>query len=86
MLCTFDPLKGTENNGLFFHKLYKPIGNAVPTMSPLESRGNRPLQISFEEHLKSLILIHRCDPFHALGRLPERSQEGQNTSACHLLP
>ena len=55
---TFDPLKRTRNNGLSFRKLYKPIRDAMPTMSPLESRGNRPLQMSFEEHLKALIYFH----------------------------
>jgi len=55
---TFDPLKRTRNNGLSFRKLYKPIRDAVPTMAPLASRGNRPLQMSFEEHLKALIYFH----------------------------
>jgi len=56
---TFDPWKRTGNNGLSFRKLYKPIRDAMPTVSPLESRGNRPLQMSFEEHLKALIYFHR---------------------------
>lgn len=55
---TFDPWKRTGNNGLFFRKLYEPIREAVPTIAPLASRGNRPLQISFEEHLKALIYFH----------------------------
>lgn len=55
---TFDPWKRTGNNGLSFRKLYKPIRDAMPTMAPLASRGNRPLQMSFEEHLKALIYFH----------------------------
>ena len=58
MPCTFDPLRRTKNNGLSFRKLYKPIRDAMPTVSPLASRGNRPLQMSFEEHLKALIYFH----------------------------
>lgn len=41
-----------------FNALYKPIQNAMTSMPPLESRGNRPLQMSFEEHLKALIFFH----------------------------
>lgn len=55
---TFDPWKRTGNNGLSFRKLYKPIRDVMPTMAPLASRGNRPLQMSFEEHLKALIYFH----------------------------
>jgi len=55
---TFVPLKSIKNHVLSFYKLYKPIRDAIPTMPPLESRGNRPLQMSFEEHLKALIFFH----------------------------
>jgi hypothetical protein len=37
---------------------YKPIQNVTATVPPLESRGNRPLQMSFEEHLKVPIFFH----------------------------
>ena len=55
---TFDPLKNTKNYALSFYKLYTPIRDAMPTIPSLESRGNRPLQMSFEEHLKALIFFH----------------------------
>ena len=55
---TFVPLKSIKNHVLSFYKLYKPIRDAIPTMPPLESRGNRPLQMSFEEHLKAMIFFH----------------------------
>ena len=57
---TFDPMDKnyTKNYALSFDKLYNPIRSAMPTMPPLESRGNRPLQMSFEEHLKALIFFH----------------------------
>jgi hypothetical protein len=30
----------------------------MTTMTPLESRGNRPLQMSFDEHLRALVFFH----------------------------
>ena len=30
-------------------------------VEPLESRGNRPLQMSFEDHLKALVYFHLQD-------------------------
>jgi hypothetical protein len=54
----FDPLENAKNYALSFDKLYNPIRNAMPIMPPLESRGNRPLQMSCEEHLKALIFFH----------------------------
>jgi len=56
MSRTFYPLK--KNYATSFKTLYKPIRIAMNTMTPLESRGNRPLQMSFEEHLKALIFFH----------------------------
>jgi hypothetical protein len=53
---TFCPLR--KNYATSFKTLYNPIRNAMPIMPPLESRGNRPLQMSFEEHLKALIFFH----------------------------
>jgi len=56
---TFDPIsKHAKNYALSFDRLYNPIRDAMTTMPPLESRGNRPLQMSFEEHLKALIFFH----------------------------
>jgi hypothetical protein len=41
-----------------FHQLYLPIHKAVLGMVPLESRGDRPLQMTFEDQLKALIFFH----------------------------
>jgi len=30
----------------------------MTTMTPLESRGDRPLQMSFDEHLRALVFFH----------------------------
>ena len=39
-------------------QLFKPIKGAMIDMPKLESKGNRPLQMSFEDHLKALIFFH----------------------------
>jgi len=41
-----------------FDTLYKPVLNTMTTMTPLESRGDRPLQMSFDEHLRALVFFH----------------------------
>jgi len=49
-----------------FHQLYSPIQNAFVSMPALESRGNRPLQMEFEDQLKALIFFHLEE--HSSGR------------------
>jgi len=41
-----------------FHELFQPAINAMTEMTPLESRGNRPLRMSFEDQLKALVFFH----------------------------
>ena len=41
-----------------FEKLFQPAIDAMNNMVPLESRGNRPLQMSFENHLRALVFFH----------------------------
>jgi hypothetical protein len=41
-----------------FKQLYIPISGAMATIPPLESRGNRPLQMTFDDQLKALIFFH----------------------------
>lgn len=41
-----------------FSKLWKPIAQLLPNAPELASRGNRPLQMDFEHHLKSLVFYH----------------------------
>ncbi len=45
-------------NPAAFRLLFRPIDTAMTGMSPLLSRGNRPLQMSFEDQLKTLIFFH----------------------------
>jgi hypothetical protein len=42
----------------YFNKLYLPIDKAKNGMPPLASKGNRPLQMTFDDQLKALIFFH----------------------------
>jgi hypothetical protein len=53
---TFYPLR--RNYAPSFDGLYEPVRKAMITMTLLESRGNRPLQMSFDEHLRALVFFH----------------------------
>ena len=48
----------TKNNAPSFVQLYQPIKKASIGMPPLEAQGNRPLKMTFEDHLKPLIFFH----------------------------
>ena len=41
-----------------FYQLYQPIQKAMIAMTPLEARGHRPLKMTFDDQLKSLIFFH----------------------------
>ncbi|MBW2180302.1 MAG: IS4 family transposase, partial [Deltaproteobacteria bacterium] len=41
-----------------FEQLFKPVKDTVIGMTPLESKCNRPLKMSFEDHLKALVYFH----------------------------
>jgi len=41
-----------------FNDLLRPIQNAMNGMPPLLARGNRPLQMTFEDQLKALVFFH----------------------------
>ena len=41
-----------------FHELFLPAQRSLNHVTPLESRGNRPLKINFEDELKSLVYFH----------------------------
>jgi len=53
---TFKP----QNSGqaVEFQQLFKPVQGAMGDMPKLESEGNRPLQMTFEDHLKALVYFH----------------------------
>ena len=45
-------------NAPSFSQLYRPIESAIIGMPPLESRGHRPLQMTFDDQLKALVFFH----------------------------
>ena len=45
-------------SSISFYELFKPALDAMNAMPELESRGNRPLKMSFEEHLRALVFFH----------------------------
>ena len=67
MPYTIDTLK--KAHAPSFNQLFVPIDRAMLGMPPLESRGDRPLKMTFDDQLKALIFFHLED----------------HTSAQHLL-
>lgn len=53
---TFDPIK--RCNTLKFKTFIQPVAETMSKVPPLHSKGNRPLQMSFEEHLRALVYFH----------------------------
>lgn len=53
---TFDPFQ--KRNKLEFYSFFQPAVEATSQMPALNARGNRPLQMSFEEHLRALVFFH----------------------------
>lgn len=49
-----------------FNNFYRPLQSLVPGSPALEARGNRPLQMTFEDQLKALIFFHLEE--HVSGR------------------
>jgi len=53
---SLDPFR--KKHALSFEQLFKPGKDAMIGMSPLESQCNRPLKMSFEDHLRALVFFH----------------------------
>ena len=53
---TFNPFQ--NRNTLEFNSFIQPVIGTMSQIPPLNSQGNRPLQMSFEEHLRALIYFH----------------------------
>jgi len=41
-----------------FQDFFEPVQDILPNLTPLNSRGNRALQLNFEDHLKALVYFH----------------------------
>ena len=53
---TFKPFQ--KRDQFEFHSLFRPAIEATSQMPALNSQGNRPLQMTFEEHLRALVYFH----------------------------
>jgi len=65
MPYAYDP-KYQKAKAPSFHKLFLPVQRILNHVIPLESRGNRPLQMNFEDEIKSLVYFHLEE--HTSGR------------------
>ncbi len=45
-------------NSHFFNQFFQPVWDAIPETPVLESRGDRPLKMTFEDQLKMLVFFH----------------------------
>ena len=54
---SFDPCQRKVCPNSFF-KFLQPVGDVIPETPALESRGDRPLKMNFEDQLKMLIFYH----------------------------
>ena len=54
---SFKPYQKKLRSDSFF-QFYQPVGDVIPAMPILKSRGDRPLQMNFEDQLKMLIFFH----------------------------
>ena len=64
-----------KNKAISFRKLTKPLRKILAEITPLLSRGNRKLQMTFEDQLNALIYFHLED--HDSGRdLIQASERG----------
>ena len=56
MPYTFDPF--SKKHAPSFEQLFQPTIDAMIGMPPLKARGNRPLQMNFEDQLRALVFFH----------------------------
>lgn len=47
-----------KRNSHFFNQFFQPVWDAIPETPVLKSRGDRPLQMTFEDQLKMLVFFH----------------------------
>jgi hypothetical protein len=62
----------------------EPIVNALATANPLEARGNRPLQMNFEQQLRALIYFHLEE--HTSGRHLIQALKEDDFAREHIAP
>ena len=65
-----------------FQELWQPVAYFLEDMPPLQSRGHRPLKMTFEQQLKSLILFHLEEYDSARHLLQVLEQAGEWPPFC----
>lgn len=73
-----------KNPSLSFHKLYRPVQKILPKTPVLESRGDRPLKMNFEDQLKALIFYHLEE--HSSGRHLVQVLNQDDYARRHIAP
>jgi hypothetical protein len=79
---TLEPWKKRKTPS--FHKLIAPLKRVMKGIKSLVSRGNRPLQMTFEEQLNALILFHLED--HTSGRELIQTLKQDEYAKEHIAP
>ncbi|MGW8209650.1 MAG: IS4 family transposase [Syntrophobacteria bacterium] len=67
-----------------FDQLLKPTENALATAHPLMAKGNRPLQMNFEQQLRALVYFHLEE--HTSGRHLIQALEEDDFARHHIAP
>jgi hypothetical protein len=67
-----------------FDELLKPAENALATAHPLVARGNRPLQMNFEQQIRALVYFHFEE--HTSGRHLIQALEEDDFARNHIAP
>ena len=67
-----------------FDELFKPTEIALATANPLVARGNRPLQMNFEQQLRALVYFHLEE--HTSGRHLIQALEEDDFARNHIAP
>jgi len=73
-----------KNPSLSFHKLYRPARKILPKTPALQSRGDKPLKMTFEDQLKALIFYHLEE--HVSGRHLVQVLQQDDFARRHIAP
>jgi len=55
---SFEPYQRKFRSNSSFFQLLQPVGDVIPETPVLESRGDRPLKMTFEDQLNTLVFFH----------------------------
>jgi hypothetical protein len=80
---TLEPCR-KRNKALSFQKLAAPLKKVLQGITSLVSRGNRPLQMTFEDQLNALIFFHLDD--HTSGRELIQTLQEDEYAREHIAP